>query len=440
MDQDSVVKFLVFWGIWLLIPVLLDGSISIVHIIFSWKKLYRTKFSPPAPVKLDFYPQVSIVIPVHNSENTLYKCLQSIADQTYPTNRVEVFLIDNGSSDGSFSVFNDFSNGCSNLLLRWVKIQEPGKAKALNSGIFLGNSDILINVDSDAWLDPGVIMEAVQTLFLNQDVAGATAAIMIDFRQISKESVYLRLLQSCELFEYLEAFFIGRQYQASRNNLFTLAGAFSCFNKQYLLQTFLYDQNSISEDTKLTFELRRRNKDKRINLLEKARVYVEPIPSMTKLYSQRVRWQRGELDVIGSYMEYYKGGLFKIFNSFAARLLFCDHTMIFPRIVWTFLVPFLLFLGYPLDLIFFANLFVYVIYLIIDINYLIITFFYLDSAYKEYLGKNWWRVVFLPLYRFIVFWFRAAAAIHTITESAQWNVENPWEKTKKAAAKAKHFF
>lgn len=432
MNYELILNFLVFWGIWILIPVLLDGTISARHIIFSWKMLLKNKKSGPDTRKLDFLPQVSIVIPVHNSAATLYNCLKSIAGQTYPTTRLEVFLIDNGSTDGSFGVFNEFSNNHPNLLLRWVKLQEAGKAKALNSGIFLGNSEILINVDSDTWLEPEVLMETVKTFFLDGSVAGATAAIMVDTDQISKNSWVLKFVQTCEAFEYLEAFFIGRKYQAYHNELFTLAGAFSCFNRKSLLQTFLYDQNSLSEDTKLTFELRRKNREKRVTFIEKAKVYVEPIPSLSKLYAQRVRWQRGELDVIGSYGEYYRGGLVKMARSFTSRLLFVDHTMIFPRIVWTVLVPFLIFLGYPLELIVFANLFVYVVYLFIDLNYLAITYFYLDSKYREFLKKGFGLIFLMPLYRFIVFWFRAAGAIHSVTEPAKWTVKSPIELTKEA--------
>ncbi len=436
MNRELLYSFIVFWGIWILIPVLVDGVIALVHITFSWRELWKKRKDGPRDAQLPgFYPQISVVIPVFNSEDTLPECLESIARQTYPLGRVELFLIDNGSTDGSFAVFQKFSEANPDMILRWIKLEEPGKAKALNSGIFLGSSEILINIDSDTKLGPNVLMETVTALFAREEVAGATAAIMIDFSRISKKSLWLRSVQSCELIEYLEAFFIGRKYQAHHNNLFTLAGAFSCFNRKSLLQTFLYDQNSISEDTKLTFELRRKNESKKIGFLENAKVYVEPIPSIKKLYSQRVRWQRGELEVIASYVEHYKGGLFKLARSYAARTLFVDHTLMFPRMVWTILTPLLVFFGYPLELIILANFFVYLVYLFIDINYLLIAYRHVGEEYKDYLKNNGWRVIFMPLYRFLVFWFRAAGAIHAVTEKAIWTVDDPVNQTLKAVRK-----
>ncbi len=446
MTNDFITNFMVFWAIWILIPVMLDGTIALNHITFSWRmywKLKRQRACEQEQVPVEglppvYQPKVSVVIPVHNSQDTLYNCLVSLAGQSYPLSRIEVMLVDNGSTDDSFNMFNQFLTKFPNMPVHWVRIPQTGKAKALNTGIFLGSSDILINLDSDTVLDKDVISEAVKALSNDEGISGATGAILIDSRQIEQNSWYLNLLQCCELFEYMEAFYIGRKYQAYHNTLFTLAGAFSCFNRQFLLKTFLYDSNSIAEDTKLTFELRRKNENKRVTFLENAKIFVEPISSMAKLYSQRVRWQRGELDVISSYMEYYQGSLFKLFKSFAARLLFIDHTMIFPRVVWTVLTPFLIFMGYPLQLIFFANLFVYFIYLFIDINYLLVSSLYVGKEYRDFLFSNGWKIIFLPLYRFVVFWFRAAGAIHAVTETAQWNVRNPVEETFVSLYKTKH--
>lgn len=437
MDSNLFLNFMVFWAIWILIPVLMDGTIAFNQISFAWRMLWQRRNQASEEFRVDFFPQVTVVIPVHNSGGTLYQCLQSVAQQNYDISRLEVVLIENGCTDHSFNVFNEFTHQYPSVSMRWVKIHEAGKAKALNSGVFLGTGQILINIDSDTILDPNVIVETVRALTSDQDIAGATGAIMVDHRQISRDSIILNLLQTCELFEYLEAFFVGRKYQAHRNTLFTLAGAFSCFNKQFLLRTFLYDSNSIAEDTKLTFELRRTNSAKRLEFLEKIKVYVEPIPGLAKLYSQRVRWQRGELDVISSYLDLYWGHFLKLFNSFAARLLFIDHTMIFPRVVWTVLTPFLVFLGYPLQLIVFANLFVFLMYLFIDINYIIIACFYVDEEYRKYIYANWWKIIMLPVYRFIVFWFRAAGAIHAVTEGAQWNVKNPAAQSAEALRSSK---
>ncbi|MDR0428172.1 MAG: glycosyltransferase, partial [Dysgonamonadaceae bacterium] len=52
-------------------------------------------------------PLVSIVVPVYNVEAYLNQCLDSIINQTY--RNVEIILVNDGSTDGSPSIINDYA-------------------------------------------------------------------------------------------------------------------------------------------------------------------------------------------------------------------------------------------------------------------------------------------------------------------------------------------
>ena len=45
------------------------------------------------------YPIVSVIITTHNSQNYLNNCLKSIAEQSYPKNKIEIIVVDNNSTD-----------------------------------------------------------------------------------------------------------------------------------------------------------------------------------------------------------------------------------------------------------------------------------------------------------------------------------------------------
>ena len=51
---------------------------------------------------------VSIIVPVYNAEKYLNKCLDSIVNQTY--SNLEIILINDGSTDNSLSICNDYTN------------------------------------------------------------------------------------------------------------------------------------------------------------------------------------------------------------------------------------------------------------------------------------------------------------------------------------------
>jgi glycosyltransferase involved in cell wall biosynthesis len=99
---------------------------------------------------------ISIVIPVYNEADSLDACLQSIATQTIEP--LEVFVIDNNSSDNSVQVAQKYS---------FVKVlHEPrqGVVHARNLGFNKARGDIIGRIDADTILPPNWV-EQVKYLF-----------------------------------------------------------------------------------------------------------------------------------------------------------------------------------------------------------------------------------------------------------------------------------
>ncbi|MDH7479740.1 MAG: glycosyltransferase family A protein, partial [Syntrophomonadaceae bacterium] len=138
--------FLLFWGVWLLAPLVIDLSTAIVY--FSTLLLFRGREVKPGS-ELNYYPFVTVVVPVYNSAGTLYKCLKSLAEQSYPGNLIQAVCVNNGSRDNSFEVFKQFQADHPDFLLMWESLDRPGKSMALNVGLYSGQGDYLINLDSD---------------------------------------------------------------------------------------------------------------------------------------------------------------------------------------------------------------------------------------------------------------------------------------------------
>ncbi len=92
---------------------------------------------------------ISVIIPVYNSENCIKKCVQSVLSQTY--RNIEVLLIDDGSSDNSFSVCRDLSDYDERVKV--FHQENCGVSMARNRGIELAVGEYIAFVDSDDYLD-----------------------------------------------------------------------------------------------------------------------------------------------------------------------------------------------------------------------------------------------------------------------------------------------
>ncbi len=405
-----------FWGIWLLIPILVDIASGIGSVIVVYIQYFKK-----AKLEIDFLPHVTILVPVYNSEKTLRACLNSIVEQDYPIKNIMVLLINNGIKDNSYDVFCSIQEENPKLRLWWID-SSKGKAKALNKGLYMAEGKYIINIDSDGVLDKNAVRRVVEKFETNPDIFAMTGVVLIDNTLIEEtESLFLRIVQRCELFEYTEAFLVGRAFQSYSNTIFTLAGAFSCYRKDAVLRTQLYNNETLGEDTHMTSQIREFLNGK-IALCEDAYFYVDPIDNLDKLYIQRQRWQRGQIEVSSLFKDVANKNN-KGFRNVLKYTMLKDHTLVFPRFIWIFAMMYLVFLDYPLNLIVGANIILYLIYTLNSFMYFFISKLYIKElkSVKKYMNKHWYTILFLSIYRFIVFFMRVAGIINSVEKSAGWN-------------------
>lgn len=93
---------------------------------------------------------VSIIVPVHNMENYLNRCVDSILSQEY--RRLEVILADDGSSDQSGSICDAYARQDSRV--RVIHKPNTGVSDTRNTAIGLAKGTYLQFVDSDDWISP----------------------------------------------------------------------------------------------------------------------------------------------------------------------------------------------------------------------------------------------------------------------------------------------
>jgi glycosyltransferase involved in cell wall biosynthesis len=108
-------------------------------------------------------PLVSVIIPVRNEEGYIGRCLQALAAQDYPHERLEVFVLDGGSTDATEYETQHAANAVG---LTVFYAPNPGKttAKGFNLGLTLAHGQIIVKVDGHTRVAPDFISANVRAL------------------------------------------------------------------------------------------------------------------------------------------------------------------------------------------------------------------------------------------------------------------------------------
>lgn len=109
-------------------------------------------------------PRISVVVPTYNEEATIEKKLESLGKQTYPTDLMEVIVIDSNSEDGTLKIVEDYIRGNQQLKVKIITENERrGKSHAINEAFSSASplSEILFMTDVDAFLKEDAIEKAV---------------------------------------------------------------------------------------------------------------------------------------------------------------------------------------------------------------------------------------------------------------------------------------
>ena len=452
--MGSIWAFILLWGVWLITPILVDGVDAVQRLVLVRRR--RDDYAPE-PVDDDLLPTVAVIVPAHNEAAVIDRCLKSIKCQDYPHDKLEVIVIDDGSTDGTAELADSHANNThpdTGTIIRGQRIavgpfsgrfvvmrnDHGGKSNALNTGIAQSTGEILVNVDSDVVLDQHCIRAIAEAFVYNPEMGAATGNIEVEWDLVEARdkrgelllddeglptpkrlTFFERFLAKAQFLEYLSSFRLGRAAQGETNSMFTLAGACSAFRRADFEKAAFYSNRTVSEDTDMTWALHRAGV--KIGFIPRARVFLEPVTNFDELYGQRVRWARGQIEVASMNQDLVGGKTFgQLSRRELPKMLLLDHTLAFPRLVWTPLVLFFPLLGYSPTLIAIALAAMYVFYVGIEVVSMLAVFSIAEEDSRHRIERCAWSVLGLPVFRFVVFHFRFSGFLVALTEEQQWTV------------------
>ena len=97
-------------------------------------------------------PFVSVVVPTYNRKEMLKECLDSLFNQTYPKDKYEIIVVNDGSTDGTEEVLKKYKRNAP-CKFKWFSQENKGASSARNLGIRNAKGEIICFIDDDCVAD-----------------------------------------------------------------------------------------------------------------------------------------------------------------------------------------------------------------------------------------------------------------------------------------------
>ncbi|WP_081656924.1 glycosyltransferase family 2 protein [Pseudobutyrivibrio ruminis] len=204
---------------------------------------------------MNINPKISVVIPTFNSEKYIFDCIEATINQTY--RNIEIMIIDDGSTDGTFSLLQKYALNDSRIKL--FKQANKGVSTARNKGIQNATGDYIVFFDADDIPELDLVESYVKALqeWQEKQVAFICTGMFFDnqYNKYVGDKIYI--------LEVAHGYIEGENYILSRSSAATLAWlklfnfvTNKCYELEFIRKNnILFDESiHIGEDLKFNLD------------------------------------------------------------------------------------------------------------------------------------------------------------------------------------------
>ena len=261
---------LCLWALLLAAPFGLHGvwvwSAGLVYVTYDtlllaftfWQTLPLARRAPTAAPGGP-RPTVGVIVAARDEALVLPVTLDALLGQTDPPDRI--LIADDGSTDDTARVLRELyglappplgqiSTGPAKV--SWLRLENGGKARAMNVALPLIDTEVVITVDADTLLRADAV-GAVRAAFAAEPHLVATTGVLTP---VCAPTATGRMFQWFQSYEYIRNF-LSRYAWMRLDSLLLISGAFAGFRTGAALEVGGFDPDCLVEDYELIHRLKR---------------------------------------------------------------------------------------------------------------------------------------------------------------------------------------
>ncbi len=227
-------------------------------------------------------PFVSVIIPCYQEKRFIAECLDSLLENDYPQEKMEILVLDGGSTDGTGDILGQYSSR--HPFIKVLENREKFQAFAMNKGIKESRGEIIIRCDAHSSYSRNYISRSVSRLSEDASV-GNVGGIWVNSPS-GKTRVSLAIAHSleCPLCVGPNSYRTG-----ARKACFVNTVPFGAWRREVFEEVGFFDENlRIAED--FEFNLRLIKSGRKILLDPEIQSRYRPRESFGELFKMMFRY------------------------------------------------------------------------------------------------------------------------------------------------------
>jgi hyaluronan synthase len=276
------------WGTFLVRPTV--AWIAMGTLLLAIRTAMWTRYRPWPSLADDEASTLTVVIPAYNEGRMVESSIESVAAARYPRERLEILVIDDGSTDDTWKYIQRAAARHAGLVTALRMPRNGGKRAALATGCRAARGEILVTIDSDSVIEPGSLL-AIAAPFRNPRIGAVAGKVAVYNR---RESILARMLHV----RFILSFDFLRSAQSTFGTVYCCPGALSAYRTQafravlerWETQRFLGVACTYGEDRALTNLMLERGYDA---VYQRTAVVHTVVPeTYSRLCKMYLRWNR----------------------------------------------------------------------------------------------------------------------------------------------------